>query len=821
MNAHPDATALPAMDFDGAAGPRRQLGWLEVISKSDVRDALPLTQVQVAARVADRVAEVSVRQTFVNNHDAPVEVIYIFPLSGGCSVSDFEMTSSGRTITGVLADREEARRNYQQALEKCESTALLEQERDDVFTVSVGNLAAGAEMTIRLVYSERLPFFEDGGTELRVPLVVAPRYTPGLPLEGGSVGDGTEPDTDQVRDASRITPPRLAPGFDPGTSLRLEVDLLGAVAELACSQHAVRQFLAAGSAKIQLSRTDELLDRDFVLRWRLANDELTPSLVYYRHDNGEVYGLLSVLAPRGSRTSEGQSRDVVFVLDRSGSMGGPKMTSAARACECLLRTLGPSDRFGIVACANRLEWFEKAATGPQLMVADEDGLGRGVRWLRGIEASGGTELAPALAASVDLMEQRPGGPARASVIVLITDGAVANERDVLEQAQRADRAIRLFTVGVDTAVNAGFLSRLARIGRGTSIQVEPGAALEGALISIGRDIGRPLVTDLTIEGADGTSLDQSTMAPPRISDLFGGRASSVSFHTRQPGPVRLRGTRPDGTAYEAFVDGRMLDLQAIEHVWARARVSDLEDQYRLQPERQDAIRKEIVATSIDHRVLSRFTAFLVVDHDQTQKHSQTRRKIVQPVHHPADWLAEAALLSVADGNMSFMPVNRASMPLERPYQGPARVDVLMLETLQLVGKALDMPAGHNTPTVENALHVLTERLHQMQRLAYEDVPWEHEALRMVTESLALLRRHQELCRRFEHLVSGLQPLVANGTAQWLDEAVTIVEELGAVLGQLRGLKDAFGQLEKGFQSSTQSVQTRRRPRGQRFWDVSV
>ena len=128
-------------------------------------------------------------------------------------------------------------------------------------------------------------------------------------------------------DASRITPPRIVPGFDPGTSLGLEVELLGAVSELACSQHAVRQVLDAGRAKIELSRTDELLNRDFILRWRLIEEGSNPSLAYYRRNDGEVYGLLSIMAPRGNDASEAEHRDVVFMLDRSGSMDGAKMAS--------------------------------------------------------------------------------------------------------------------------------------------------------------------------------------------------------------------------------------------------------------------------------------------------------------------------------------------------------------------------------------------------------------------------------------------------------------------------------------------------------------
>ena len=553
------------------------------------------------------------------------------------------MTSGGQTICAVLAEREEARDDYQQALERGESAAILEQERDDVFTVSVGNLPAGEEATIRLVYSERLPFFEDGCTELRVPLVVAPRYIPGSPLDGASVGDGTEPDTDEVPDASRITPPRLVPGFDPEISLRLEIELCGTVSELDCSQHAVRQFLDGGRTKIELSRTDELLDRDFVLRWRLVEDGLTPSLAYYRGNNGEVYGLLSIMATRGSDASEAEPRDVVFVVDRSGSMGGAKMASATRACECLLKTLGPADRFGILAFDDRMEWFQGDLTGPQLMMADEDGLGRADRWLRGIEARGGTEASPALAAALDLLEQPQQGSSRTLAIVFITDGAVGNEGAVLERVQRANRAIRLFAVGVDTAISEGFLTNLARLGRGTSIFVAPGTALEGALVSIGRDIGRPLVTDLTIEGADGTPLDSTTFAPTRFGDLFGGRATSVSFRTQMDSPIRVRGKRPDGSPYEVVANGRTLDLPAIAHLWARARVSDLEDQYRLQPERQDAIRREIISTSIDHRVLSRFTAYLAVNREEVVRNPKARRKIVQPVHYPAGWQEPEAL----------------------------------------------------------------------------------------------------------------------------------------------------------------------------------
>src|SRR6185436_12779971 len=269
--------------------------------------------------------------------------------------------------------------------------ALLEQDRDDVFTVQVGNLPPGEEISVRLVTSERLPFFEDGTTELRLPLLVAPRYIPGNPVARDPVGDGVEWDTDQVPDASRLTPPRLAPGFDPKVALSIEVEIAdGALSDLACSQHATKM----SSGKIALVKQDELLDRDFILRWKLAGDKVRTSLLTTK----EGFGMLSILPPRRDGFL-GLARDVVFILDRSGSMSGVKMTSAARACSLLLATLGPRDRFAITAFDNSTEWF----SGGAFVKADEAGLGAGEKFLRTIDARGGTELDPAMKETLDLV----------------------------------------------------------------------------------------------------------------------------------------------------------------------------------------------------------------------------------------------------------------------------------------------------------------------------------------------------------------------------------------------------------------------------------
>ena len=179
---------LPLLDL--SQGLDRQLGSL-LLSRGTETISLPLASVDIGARVINRVAQVTVKQVFRNNLSEHLEAVYIFPLAPGSAIFSFDMKVGDRVIKGVVQERAEARRQYQQALQDGKRAALMEQERDDVFTVQVGNLPPGEEVTIEISYSERLPFFENGSSELRLPLVVAPRYIPGSALDRESVGDGS------------------------------------------------------------------------------------------------------------------------------------------------------------------------------------------------------------------------------------------------------------------------------------------------------------------------------------------------------------------------------------------------------------------------------------------------------------------------------------------------------------------------------------------------------------------------------------------------------------------------------------------------------
>jgi Ca-activated chloride channel family protein len=290
-----------------------------------------------------------------------------------------------------------------------------------------------------------------------------------------------------------------------------------------------------------------------------------------------------------------------------------------------------------------------------LAQADEAGIERGEKWLRGIGARGGTELDGAMGQALELIRKHGEAAGRVPVVVLLTDGQVGDESSVLRRLQKELGDARVFTLGIDTAVNDGFLKRLASLGGGTSTFVEPGARLEEALQAIGREIGAPLITDLRVEGG------LEDPAPSRVPDLFAGRASSAFFRVRSKGKVTVTGRYDDGKPFSVEIEPREAPLAAIDHLWARARVTDLEDQFR--ETHDEAVKKEIIALSLRHMLLTRFTAFVVIDESEAVNKAGPRRTVVQPVEEAAEWTQ--APMTMATGGMRAM----AAMPSMIPSPG--------------------------------------------------------------------------------------------------------------------------------------------------------
>ncbi|GLW66019.1 hypothetical protein Arub01_42630 [Actinomadura rubrobrunea] len=647
----PDAAAPP--DPEGGLG-----------ALSTDRGNLPLDAVDVRASITGLVAGVEVTQGFRNPFDVPLEATYIFPLPDRAAVTALRLEAADRVVEGVLKERAQARQDYDAAIAAGRRAAIAEEDRPDVFTMRVGNILPGERVTVRLTLIQPLPY-EDGQATFRFPLVVAPRYIPGTPLDEPAAGDGTAPDTDAVPDASRISPPVLLPGFPNPVRLSISVDVDPAGLRLTGIGSALHVVAESGDGERTTVRLQpgERLDRDFILRLAYAPQE-TASLTLVPDEDSEEGTFSLTVLPAGRHRP--RPRDVVLVLDRSGSMHGWKMVAARRAAARIVDTLGTADRFAVLAFDNVVE--RPPRLGPSLEPGTDRNRFRAVEYLATLEARGGTEMLAPLRDACHLLHD---SGTRDRVLILITDGQVGNEDQILADLLPRLRGVRVHTVGIDQAVNAGFLHRLAQAGQGRCELVESEDRLDEAMEHIHHRIGAPLVTDLRLE-ADGLRLVPDTTTPARLDALYPGVPLVISgrFHGRPQGGLTVHGVAADGSPWRQSSTAVVSSNRTVASLWARAHLRDLEDRYLTSG--SDDLERRIVDTSLRFGVLCRFTAFVAVD-SRVATEGQTPHHVVQPVELPSGWTAPAAPMAAAYagpmGAPGAPPV--AGVPAAFPAPAPA------------------------------------------------------------------------------------------------------------------------------------------------------
>lgn len=603
---------------------------------------LPLKGLDVQARIDGLISEVTLTQTFVNTHAEMLEATYIFPLPDRAAVTAFRMEVAGRVIEGVLKERAAARKEYDEAIEAGHRAAITEEERPNVFTMRVGNLPPGEKAVVRLTMVGPL-VCESGEATFRFPLVVAPRYIPGNPLDGRSVGDGLVVDTDAVPDASRITPPVLLPGYPNPVQFSMTVDVQPAGLTLhgfRSSLHTVViEHATDGATQIRV-QPGERVNRDFILRYQIGEANIQSSLTLVPDsDKASAEGtfVLTVIPPIENQESRTKNpRDVVFVLDRSGSMDGWKMVAARRALGRMIDTLTSQDRFTVLAFDDSVEVPELCAES--LINATDRNRFRAIEWLAQIEARGGTEMAQPLDAALSQLsgdDQRK----KERVLVLLTDGQVGNEDQILKALAQRLKGIRVFTLGIDQAVNEAFLRRLAALGGGSCDVVESEDRLDEVMNKVQRRIGAPLWTGLRLE-TTGLEIIADSQVPSRLPDVFPGVPLTVfgRFHGSAKGKLKLLASDDAGQQVKQTVKSHVSANPALTKLWARGRLRDLDDRWVIaDADSKESLRLNTTALSLKFGVLCRFTAFVAVDRTEVVNVGGKQQNLTQPVELPQGW----------------------------------------------------------------------------------------------------------------------------------------------------------------------------------------
>ncbi len=609
-------------------------GILEGTSPSGGAVVFPLKHTHARILVVGPVETTMVEQTFENPCGEPIEAVYTFPLPQDAAVDRFLMVVGDRVIHGVVQERGQARATYEKARDEGRNAGLLEQDRPNIFTVSVANLDPGLPIKVTLRYVHALKYEDDAYT-LRFPMVVAPRYIPGAAL--GTSGSGTEPDSDRVPDASRITPSLLREGERPGNSVTIEARIVAGVEirELTSLTHEVTETRTSPSeAAVELTRKEAIPNKDFVLRLKVAGDR-PQSVLLGSGGPGEDGHFFLFLVPQAGRPSEDSivAREVTFVVDKSGSMQGEKFLAAQRAVKGFLAKLRPIDSFQVIAFSNGTHPFERRP-----VPADPSNLSRAEQWVDGLRADGGTEILGALEQAMpQITDEGPGD--RMQIVVVITDGQIGNEAEVFDRLKGRIGFRRVHTLGIDQAPNDWFLEKLASMGGGACrILLGPNEIAE-AVESLSLKLAMPVVTNVVV-GLEGATVDEA--CPERVPELFAGQPVLVKGRFKPSaggGKAVMKATGPAGEFTEEVPLVMVTDPDAaagLASMWARAKVEGLEDRMRIERGNEEALKAEIVRIGTTHSIVTQYTSFVVVD-ERARAGATGTKTVGQPVALPDGW----------------------------------------------------------------------------------------------------------------------------------------------------------------------------------------
>ncbi len=597
----------------------------------------PQLRTDVTIEVTGMLVRVRVEQRFSNPNGAWVEGVYVFPLPEDAAVDRLQMRYGERLIEGEIQERRQAEKTYQHARAKGQVTSLLDQQRANIFTTAVANIPPGETVTVQIEYQQPVRWLE-GEFSLRFPMVVGPRYIPGRPLQsesGTATAHGWAADTDQVPDASQITPPVVvgaAEGFNP-LQLRVVLHVGLVLADIDSPYHPVRvEVLAPGEYAVELTDGAVAAERDFVLRWRPTLAPQPAAALFNEQWQGRHYSLLMVMPPRPEALPQGRGRELILVVDTSGSMHGASIEQARVALLSALQRLKPGDRFNVIQFNHTLrQLFDRA------MPVDQASLQRARSYVRGLKADGGTEMLPAMRRA--LYDPTASGLLRQ--VVFLTDGAVGNEQAMFEAVAQDIGDSRLFTVGIGSAPNALLMRRAAQLGRGTFTYIGSTDEVEDKVAALFAQLSAPVLTDVQLRW-DAEEPDGSVVQTPLpVPDLYAGEPLVVAVESGR----RLRSVHIEGRLgtqvwrHTARLQGGA-DGAGVHALWARRMIDDWMAR-QVTGEDRAAVRDAVLRLALEHHLVSRYTSLVAVDKTPRRPSSGELQSAAVPARLPAGWSADA------------------------------------------------------------------------------------------------------------------------------------------------------------------------------------
>ncbi len=579
--------ATPVQAFQKEASP----GQLTIVGKDGkVGELCPLSKTTVNADISGFGARVTMVQTFTNPSRDTIEAIYTFPLPPDAAVDRMRMKIGSRVINGQIKRKEEARQIYEAAKNAGQVASLLDQERPNIFTQSVANITPGATIEIEISYVQVLKY-EDGQFEFNFPMVVGPRNLMAAP------------------DPQKIAPPTAATRTGTNIELNVRVNAGAPIQEIKSVLHEVNiNQPGRGLAMVSLKNSDEIPNRDFILKYRVATGTVTSSLLTYASSQQGGYFTLILMPPKAPTEDQISPKEMIFVMDQSGSQNGFPIEKSKELTKKLIETMGPDDTFNVIGFSTQVN-----ALWPQTMRNTPENRTEAIAFVSALEANGGTDIVrPALVALTP-----PKDPERLRIVMFNTDGFIGNDFDVLDTIQKNLGDARLFTFGIGNSVNRFLIDAMASEGKGDAEYQTLAETADAAVERFVRRVQHPVLTDIDVK-FDG--LQVTDVLPKRIPDVFSEKPVIIMGRYTQPGSGRIAiaghlGKGPWSNSINAAFPAVDKDGSAIATLWARAQVDELmrQDWRSHTHGDQTDVKEKIINLALDYGIMTQYTSFVAVE----------------------------------------------------------------------------------------------------------------------------------------------------------------------------------------------------------------
>jgi Ca-activated chloride channel family protein len=582
---------------------------------------VPLKHTDVKASVIGYIASVDVQQQYQNPYNEKIEAVYVFPLPQNAAVNEFIMTVGERKIRGIIREREEATKIYQEAKAQGYVASLLTQERPNVFTQSVANIAPGKRIDIDIRYFNTLDY-RDGAYEFVFPMVVGPRFNPPGYYDGiGAVPRGARDTSRQKTEVQYLAPDERS-GHD--IALTVDVDPGVEIEHIDSRNHRVSSQKVSGTrTRITLDPADHIPNRDFVLRYEVAGKTIKPAVMAQRSGNGGYFTLM-LFPPSQLTDLPRQPLEFVFTIDVSGSQDGLPLEQEKAATRYALTHMGPEDTFQVVRFGNTAR---KLFDTPQ--PTDADHVRKGLRFVDSLNANEGTMLIDGVHASLLF----PHDPTRTRYVAFLTDGYIGNDTEAIAEVGKCLGPARLFSFGVGQSTNRYLLDGMARMGRGAVAYLGLHDSADKIMGQYFGRISHPALSDISIAW-NGTNVHD--VFPRHVPDLYVGRPVVISgrFDGEMPRSMKVKGTvggREVAMDVPVTVSDSSVNKKALPAVWARMKIADLADQAAI--EGGIDLPGQVRQIATEYNLMSAYTAFVAVD-SMTRTSGDHGVSVAVPVNVP-------------------------------------------------------------------------------------------------------------------------------------------------------------------------------------------